>query len=42
MFQCVIYRPQGELRILAQNSQVFTKLLHKMCYKMYNTLFFVN
>jgi hypothetical protein len=28
LFRCVIHHPQGELRILAQNCQLFTRLLH--------------
>ena len=33
MFRCVIYHPQGELRILAQNSQLLTRLLQNSVIK---------
>ena len=36
MFQCVLHHPQGELHVLAQNRQLFTKLFHKMCSKVQN------
>jgi len=42
MFRCVMYHPQGELRILAQNRQLFISLLHKLCYNAYNIPFFVD
>jgi hypothetical protein len=33
MFPCVIHHPQGELSVLAQNCQQFTRLLHELCYR---------
>jgi hypothetical protein len=35
-FQCVTHHPRGQLHKLAQNCRLFTRLLHKMCYKVYN------
>ena len=40
MFRSDIQNPQEELRIFPQNCQLYTRLLHKMCYKLYNILFF--
>jgi len=36
MFRCVTHHPQGELRILAQYCQLFTRLLHELYYKVRN------
>jgi len=33
MIWCVAHRPQGELCVLAQNCQLFTRLLYEICYK---------
>ena len=33
MFRCVVHHPEEELRVLAQYSQLFTRLLKKICYK---------
>jgi hypothetical protein len=33
MFRCVIHHPQEELRILGENRQPFTRLLHEMSEK---------
>jgi len=32
MFQCVMHHPQGKFSILAQNCQLFTRLLHRVYY----------
>jgi hypothetical protein len=32
MFRCVIHRPQGKIRIHAQNSQLFTRLFCLSCW----------
>ena len=46
MFRCVTHHPQGEFRKRGQISQLFTRLLHKLYYKVYYicrlSMFFYN